>query len=368
MTVLNSGIGNYVISNGRKYSYFAGNNYLGLAGHPSVKEASVEAIKNYGVNFSASRHTTGTADIHLELEAELAAFKGRDDAVVFASGYLGNSILLDIMKGSYSAVFADQNAHSSILSAIPRGNTRLIHYSHCDADHLETLLQNNHNEQPLVITDGVFALTGETAPLDIIYKLVKRYGAKLVVDDAHATGVLGRNGRGTPEHYDLPPDADLYQSETMSKAIGAYGGFIAADRALTESIRERSAAYQASTALPPPVVAAAIAAIRIIRMQPELRQRLIATAGYIRKEVTLLGYQTTHFDTPIIPLIFKTAEKARGLSSFLEENGFIVPFMNYPSAMEIHQVRVAVSSSHTQEQAEELVHYLKKWINDNGKD
>ena len=368
MILLNSGVGNYILSNGKEYSYFGGNNYLGLANHPSVREAAIRAIEKYGVNFAASRHTTGTADIHYELEKGLAAFKGKEDAVVFASGYQGNGILLEILKGRYSTVFADQAAHASIISAIPADVVKVMYYDHCDASHLENLLEHNRDSRPLIITDGIFALTGEIAPLDEIWPVVKKYKGILVVDDAHSTGVLGNTGKGTPEHFKLLKDENIFQTETMSKALGGYGGFISGSNDLTELIRERSATYQASTALPPPIAAAGIASLKIINDNPDIRIQLIQKARMLRKEISGLGFETTHYDTPVIPVIFKSAEKAKSLSSFLEDNGIIAPFMNYPVRQEMHLIRIAVCANHTSDQIEILLEMLKKWKDKNEKD
>ncbi|MFZ2286476.1 MAG: pyridoxal phosphate-dependent aminotransferase family protein [Bacteroidales bacterium] len=361
MIVLNSEVGNYVISNGKRYSYFAGNNYLGLAGHPEIKAAVIRAVEKYGVNFSASRHTTGTADIHLELESSLASFKGKEDAVVFASGYQGNSILLEILKGSYSTIFIDQSAHASIIAAIPADVVKVMYYDHCDAEHLDYLLDYNRGSNPLVVTDGIFPLTGEIVPLDGIYPVVKKHNGIVVVDDAHSTGILGRTGKGTPEHFGLPSDEKIFQTETMSKALGGYGGFICGSKDLTEAIRERSATYQASTALPPPIAAAGIASLAILNANPGLRKELLDKAWRIREEIIAMDFQTTHHRTPIIPVILDAPEKARGLSLFLEENGVIAPLMNYPVRKEMHQIRIAVSVSHTEDQISQLLGLLKKW-------
>ena len=365
MVLLNSAVGNYIISNGRKYSYFAGNNYLGLAAHPDVKAAVIRAVEKYGVNFAASRHTTGTSDLHLELESALASFKGKEDAVAFASGYQGNSILLEILKGGYSTIFLDQSAHASIIAAIPADVVKIIYYDHCDADHLDYLLDENSDSNPLVVTDGVFALTGEIAPLDRIYPIVKKNNGLLVVDDAHSTGILGATGKGTPEHFNLPDDEKIYQTDTMSKALGAYGGFISGSNSLTQQIRKRSATYQASTALPPPIVAAGIASMAILRDNPGLRTELLSKAWRLREEVAAMGYQTNHYRTPIIPVILDTAEKARGLSLFLEEHGVIAPSMNYPVRKEMHQLRMTASVTHTEDQISQLLDLLKKWKEEN---
>lgn len=365
MILLSGEVGNYIYSNGRKYSYFAGNNYLGLAGHPEIKKAVICAVEKYGVNFAASRHTTGTADLHLELEGALAAFKGKEDAVVFASGYQGNSILLEILKGSYSTIFIDQSAHASIIAAIPADVVKVMYYDHCDAGHLDYLLDYNRGSSPLVITDGIFALTGEIAPLNEIYEVVMKHGAILVVDDAHATGVIGATGKGTPEYFGLPGDGKIFQTETMSKAIGGYGGFIAGSRLFTGLIREKSATYQASTALPPPIAAAGIASLSLIRENPGLRQELLDKAWSIREAVTAMGFRTTRFRTPIVPLLFDTAEKAGGLSGFLEDNGVIAPSVNYPARQQLYLVRIAVSVTHTEDQISQLLGLLKQWKDKN---
>lgn len=366
MKILNSGVGNYVMSEGRKYSYFGGNNYLGLANHPEVKAASISAIEKYGVNFSASRRTTGTADIHLELEKKLAAFKGMEDAVVFASGYQGNSILLEVLKPVYTAVFMDRLAHPSIMGSIPGDISQVQYYNHCDAGHLEYLLDQYAGSGPLIITDGIFALTGEIAPLDQIFPLVEKYKGILIVDDAHATGILGKNGRGTPDHFNLADHENICQTETMSKALGSYGGFISGGMDLTELIRNKSTTYQASTALPPPIVAAGLASLKIIQDNPEMRILLIKKAGELKKEIISLGFQTTHDNTPIIPVMLSDLNRARELSLFMESNGIIVPFINYPVKHEKYLLRIAVSVSHTVEQMGEVVENFKKWKNKYG--
>ena len=358
--ILTSGIGNYIYSNGKKYSYFGGNNYLGLANHPVVKAAVIQAVKDYGVNFSASRSTTGTASIHLELEKQLSAFKRTQDTVVFASGYQGNSILLEILKDCYSVVLADQFAHSSIITAIP-GDVNILYYNHCDPEHLDYLLGYHRTTTPLIITDGVFTLTGEISPLDKLFPVVKKYHGILVVDDAHSTGILGDTGRGTPEHFNLQNEDNIYQSETMSKALGGYGGFISGTSDFTQLIRERSTTYQASTALPPPVVAAGIASLKIIRENPKLRTDLFEKSANLREGISTLGFQTTLFNTPIIPIMLHEEYMARSLSCFLEDNGIIAPFVNYPVKQDSCIVRIAVTSSHTTEQIEELLKMLKKW-------
>jgi 7-keto-8-aminopelargonate synthetase-like enzyme len=367
MYLLNSGIGNYVVVNGKRYSYFAGNNYLGLANNPRIIEASLQATRKYGVNFSASRQTTGTADIHLELEKQLSLFKGKQDAVVYASGYLGNGILFETLLGKYSALFIDELSHPSIIKNIPREASSVFFYNHLDAGNLEQLLLKNMSSQPLIVTDGIFPITGEIAPLDKIYYLVKKHNALLIVDDAHSTGILGKTGKGTPEYFGLDEQENIYQTETMSKALGSYGGFIAGTTEEVEYIKERSAAYQASTSLTPPVVAASIASLGVIHENPDMHIQLLSKSLALRQSISNLGYKTTMDNTPIIPLIFPSRRMAMELSQFLEDKGIIAPFIRYPVRKEVFIVRITVSVSHTEDQTDELLVHLKKWKMKHGK-
>ncbi len=363
--VLESGIGNYIWSEGLKYSCFAGNNYLGLANHPAIVEAAIQGTQKYGINFSASRQTTGTSDIHLELERLIAGFKQREDAVVFASGYLGNKIILHLLKGEYDALFVDQSAHSSILDGIPSNLKEVCFYEHCNAVDLEYKIHKSKSTNPLVITDGIFALTGEIAPLDTIYQVVENNNGLLIVDDAHATGVLGENGRGTPEFFGLGDATRIFQTETMSKAIGVYGGFISGSKALTKKIREKSPVYGASTSLPPPLVSAAIMAIKLVIEQKELRDHAISNAGRIREGISELGFQTTQSCAPIIPILFNNQADASSLSDFLKTHLIVAPFVTYPVKTVQYIVRITASAAHTENQINGLLTILGDWKRQN---
>ncbi len=366
MIALNSGVSNYIQLDGRRYSFFSGNNYLGLANHPDIKKAARESIETYGLNFAAARHTTGTATIHLELEKELSDFKNKEDAVVFASGYMGNSIILHALQDQYTTIFTDEAAHPSIFDGIPRDIKHIHFYKHNNVQHLEDLLRKNKDRRALIITDGIFALTGEISPLDEMFSLAEKYGSTIVVDDAHATGVLGENGMGTPEHFQLHESANIYQTETMSKAIGVYGGFISASKAVIKRIREDSRTYLASTSLPPPIVSAASTSLKLIRQQPQIRAALTRNASELRKGVIELGFHTTEVPTPIIPVFFSSLEKAQKLSDYLKENGLIVPCVHYPVKMDYFIARMTVSASHTRDQISELLVLLKQWRSKHG--
>jgi 7-keto-8-aminopelargonate synthetase-like enzyme len=365
MIALESGVGNYIQMEGKRYSLFSGNDYLGLSNHPALKKAARESIERYGLNAAAARQTTGTITVHLELEKELSDFKHQEDTVVFASGYMGNGIMLHALRDRYNAVFIDEAGHPSIFDGIPRDIPKLHRYKHCNLQHLEDLLKKHRDVRPLIISDGIFALTGEIAPLDEIQLLALKYGALLLVDDAHATGVLGKNGTGTPEYFRLPNDR-VFQTDTMSKAMGVYGGFISSSKAIINRIRESSMAFLASTALPPPIASAACTSVRIIREHPGLRATLSRNAGEIRKGISDLGLPTTKAPTPIIPIYFSSLEKARQLSDYLKENGMIVPCVQYPVFTDKFIVRITVSAVHTMEQIEELLTIIEQWNSKHG--
>ena len=366
MIELNGAVSNYVQLSGKRYSFFSGNNYLGLSNHPEIKQAAKNSIETYGLNFAAARQTTGTSTIHLQLEKELSAFKNKEDTVVFASGYLGNSILLHALKDQYTDIFTDEAGHPSIFDGIPRDSRQIHFYKHGNVEHLEDLLRKNKDRRALIITDGIFALTGDIGPIDEIHSLAEKYRALLVVDDAHATGVLGENGQGTPEFFHLQDVPGIYQTETMSKALGVYGGFISADSIIINRIRESSRAYLASTSLPPPIVSAASTAVKLIIQQPRLRSGLLQKARELREGVVKLGFFTNEAPTPIIPVFFNSRDKARNLSGYLKENGIIVPYINYPVNMDKFMVRITVSVNHSIDQIAELLNTLKRWRSEYG--
>jgi 7-keto-8-aminopelargonate synthetase-like enzyme len=368
MVVLKSSVSNYINLDDKTYSYFAGNNYLGLANHPAVIRDVVNSVQKYGVNFSASRQTTGTSELHLELEKLLSEFTNQPASVVFASGYMGNRILLHALKDRYTAVFYDELSHPSFKDGFPAGISSLIPYDHCNPRHLELLLRKNRKFRPLIVTDGIFALTGEIAPFDILYLLAEQYNAIIIVDDAHATGILGQNGRGTCEHFHIRDTPNIYCSGTMSKALGAYGGFISADERIVQAIRLESAPYLASTALPPPITAAGCSAIKIIMQHPDLRLTLLKNANLIREGVKKLDFITNFEGTPIIPLYFNYEENATDLSTFLRGNNIIAPYVKYPVKIDKFIVRITVSAIHTIDQIENLLAVLKKWRDRHGSD
>lgn len=361
MVILKSGVSNFVNLDGKIYNYFAGNNYLGLANNPEVIREAVAATEKYGINFSASRQTTGTSELHVQLERLLSDFNRKDDSAVFASGYMSNRIMLQALRNRYSAIFYDELSHPSILDSFPSDHLPLFKYQHSNPDHLENLLKENRGFRPLIITDGVFPLTGEIAQLGSIYQLAQKYEALTVVDDAHSAGLMGKSGRGTAEYFGLADSPDLYQSGTMSKAFGAYGGFISAEKPIIDLIRKNSSCYLASTSLPPAIVAAALAGIRIASNQPELRERLLRNSILLKEKIKEIGYQTFYDPTPIVPIFFNSEREALDLSAYLKNNNIIVPYVKYPVKMDKFIVRITASAIHTEDQIRNLLDVLNLW-------
>lgn len=339
---------------------FAGNNYLALATAPVLKAAAAEALDRYGVSVSASRLSTGTEEIHLTLEASLARFMGREASLTFASGYLGNLILLQALSPAYDDVFMDAAAHPSLRDAVPRCKT-LYEYATCDLSELEQLLRRHDRGRSLIATDGLFAMTGALAPLNTIGALAKTFGARLLVDDAHAVGLLGANGRGTPEHFGLDGAPDVYQTGTFSKAFGGYGGFIAGSHELMTAIRQRAGAFGGSTALPPPLAAADLAAIGWLNAHPACRQTLLSLADRARSELRRLGFETGGDGTPIAPLYFDTREEGAQLSEFLRQQQIEVPYFDYPVKTGRYLLRMTFALNHTEQQLTYLFDIMKQW-------
>ncbi|MBN2417337.1 pyridoxal phosphate-dependent aminotransferase family protein [bacterium] len=367
MVVIETPIAHTIRLNGKEYDYFAGNNYLGLANHPELKKAAVSAVETYGINVSASRETTGTASVHLALEKAIAEFKDKEAAVVFASGYLSNTILAEALQDRYDSVFMDEMSHPSIRNSI-RGTAIPVHlYRHKDIDDLHALVRRHAGKNPLFMTDGIFPLTGDIAPLQDIAQLAEQVNALVIVDDAHATGVIGDNARGTPDYFGLHNHPRVFQTETMSKALGVYGGFIASLESDILDVRRKSSAYIGSTALPPSLSAAALAAFTLLRREPVLRTRLSENTRLLREGILSLGYETSTDPTPIIPVFLAVRNEAVALSVYFQEHAVIAPYIHYPVETGKFIVRLTVSAAHTAEQIERVLTLLKRWRNEREK-
>ena len=292
-----------VVMGDRRILMFGSNNYLGLTTHPEVKAAAIEAIKQYGTGCSGSRMLNGTMDLHVRLEAALARFMKRESALVFGTGFQTNFGSLSTIAQKGDVIIADRNIHASILDGCLASFARTLRFRHNDTDDLEKILQGlPRDEGRLIVVDGVFSMEGDTANLPDIVRLAARYGARVYVDEAHAIGVLGRNGRGTAEYYSVEDQVDVVMG-TFSKSFASIGGFVASRRDVIEYIKHHSRAFVYSASLAPANAAAVLKSLEIIEREPERRERLRKTSERLRRELTQLGFRLLEGHTPIVPVV-----------------------------------------------------------------
>lgn len=342
---------------GRPAILLASNAYLGLNTHPLVIQAAQRAAAEFGTGSGGSRLVTGTCRLHRDLEAALAGLKGTEDAVLFGTGYQANVGAITALVGPGDLILSDELNHASIIDACRLSRARVRVYRHADPGHLAALLEaeRSAHRRCVVVTDGVFSMEGDIAPLPEICDLARRYGALVMVDDAHGTGVLGPRGGGTVEHFGLRGRVDI-QVGTLSKALASEGGFVAGSALLCEYLRNRSRPFIFSTAPTPPSVGAALAALGILRAEPARLERLRAAARWLRGALAGLGYRVPPGETPIIPIRVGEPEPAVALAQALEEEGVFVPAIRPPSVPPgTSRLRVTVMATHTEEDLEAAV-------------
>lgn len=350
-----------IIIEGRRFISMASNNYLGLANHPAVNRAAVEAIEQWGVGAGAARLISGTMTPHHQLEQDLAQFKQVEAALTFGTGYTTNLGLIPALIERDGLILADRYCHASLIEACRLAKARLRVFHHNDVEHLEKLLKKREKACPtLVVTEGVFSMDGDLAPLPELLTLCRQYEGTLVIDDAHGTGVMGENGRGTIEHFGLNPQ-DVIQMGTLSKAIGTSGGYIAGPAALRDYLINTSKAFIYTTASPPAIAAGASAAIRIIQDEPERLERLRKNRDALHASLTGLGFQLTGTQSPILPILVKSPERALEMSQALHEAGVYVPAIRPPTVpKDRSRLRLTVSSEHTEEQLENVMRRIQE--------
>jgi glycine C-acetyltransferase len=327
---------------------FCSNNYLGLANHPRVVQAAQEAVARYGVGPAAVRSIAGTMDLHLELERRLAAFKGVAAAITFQSGFTANLATIPAMVGKDDAVFSDELNHASIIDGCRLSGAKIIRYAHADPDDLDKQLKEHRTSFPraIVITDGVFSMDGDVAPLDKIYEVSKNYEAVLMVDDAHGEGVLGQGGRGIVDQFHLHGKVDV-EVGTLSKAFGVVGGVVAGNPEVVEWLRQRGRPFLFSSAMTVPDVAACIASIDLLEESTELVDRLWENARYFKGEMKRLGFDTGLSTTPITPVMLGEAPLAQQFSRELFEAGVFAMSLGFPTVPRGKaRIRVMISASH----------------------
>jgi len=340
---------------------FGDNDYLGLARDPRVVKAMVRASKKFGVGAGASRLISGTSSVHAELEKEIAEFKKTERALVFGSGYLANLGTVSALVSVKDLVVIDKLCHASIIDAARLSGAVLRVYPHKNLKKLEEILKNSKSfRRRLIITDSVFSMDGDLAPLPELVKLKDKYGALLMIDEAHGVGVFGKNGRGAAEHLGAEAGIDV-SIGTLSKAAGGMGGFAAGAGVLIETLVNFSRPFIFSTALPPAVMAAALESFRIIEKCPGLRAKLWENVEQIRKGLLALGFTIGGTVSPILPILIGDERKALRLSALLSEQGVYVPAVRFPTvARGKARLRLTVSARHTAADLDRLFTALRE--------
>ncbi len=352
---------------GKKVINLASNNYLGLTTHPKLREAALEATRKYGVGSSAVRTIAGTMKIHMELEEKIARFKNVEACVVFQSGFAANAGTVSAVLGKEDFIISDALNHASIIDGARLSRAKILVFRHKDLAHAEEQLASVKNEsgRKLLITDGVFSMDGDIGPLAGLCDLAEKYGTIMMVDDAHASGVLGRNGRGTVDHFKQHGRVDI-QVGTLSKAIGALGGYVCGTRDLIDYLYHRARPFLFSTSHPPSVAATCIAAFDVLEQEPERIDRLWDNTRFWKKELGLLGFDiggksTPASETPIMPVIIGDGARTMEFSRELFKEGVLGTGIAFPTVPEGKaRVRTIMTATHTHEELQQALEVLKK--------
>jgi glycine C-acetyltransferase len=352
---------------GKRVINIASNNYLGLTTHPKLREAALNAIKKYGVGSGAVRTVSGTMKIHMELEEKIARFKNVEACVVFQSGFTANAGTVSAILGKDDFIISDELNHASIIDGARLSRAKILVFRHKDTAHAEEQLASIQDQpgRKLLITDGVFSMDGDIGPLPQLCHLAEKYGAIMMVDDAHSSGVLGRNGRGTIDHFSVHGRVDV-QVGTLSKAIGALGGYVCGTRELIDFLYHRARPFLFSTSHPPSVAATCIAAFEVLENEPERIEKLWENTRFFKKELGALGFNiggqnTPVSETPITPIIVGEGRLAMEFSRELFKEGLFAPGIAFPTVAEGKaRLRTIMSATHTHEELQQALEILGK--------
>ena len=347
-----------VVLDGDEVIMLCSNNYLGLADHPLLKEAAIRAVEKYGVSSAASRLVSGTMELHEELETCIARFKGTEAALIFNSGYAANTGIIPALTGKGDIIFCDRLNHASIIDGCLLSRARLVRYPHNNVAALRQLLVENETDgRRFIVTDGVFSMDGDLAPLPELVALKKEFGALLMVDDAHGTGVLGTTGRGTAEHFGLLPEIDIHMG-TLGKALGSFGAYAAASRDIVEYLANRARSFIFSTSLPPAVLAISIAALGLVcsREGASLRKRLSDNSAFFRSALEDAGFDIMGSETQITPVFAGDPEPVMEFSNNVLDRGVYVQGIRPPTVPAGScRLRCTVMATHTRADLEQAV-------------
>ncbi len=343
--------GAWLVVDGKKSLNFCSNNYLGFANHPRLVKAAKEAADRFGVGPAAVRTIAGTMDIHLELEKRMAAFKKVEAAITFQSGFCANLATIPALVGKEDVIFSDELNHASIIDGARLSGAKIIRYAHADPVSLEQVIKEAEGtyRRALVVTDGVFSMDGDIAPLDKVYEIAEKHDILLMVDDAHGEGVLGNGGRGIVDHFHLHGKVDI-EVGTMSKAFGVMGGVVAGKPLIVDWLRQRGRPFLFSSAVTPADAAACIAAVDVLEESTELVDRLWENARYFKAEMKTLGFDTGVSTTPITPIMLGEAPVAQQFSRTLFENGVFAMALGFPTVPKgMARIRVMISAAHSRD-------------------
>src|SRR6266702_1960494 len=350
---------------GKKVINLASNNYLGLTTHPNLREAALEATRKYGVGSGAVRTIAGTMKIHMDLEEKIARVKNVEACVVFQSGFTANAGTVSSFLGKDDFIISDELNHASIIDGCRLSRAKILVYRHKDAAHAEEHLASVKDQpgKKLLITDGVFSMDGDIGPLPALCDAAEKYGAIMMVDDAHSSGVLGRNGRGTIDHFNVHGRVDI-QVGTLSKAIGALGGYVCGTRDFIDFLYHRARPFLFSTSHPPSVAATCIAAFDVLENEPQLMEKLWENTRYWKKELGLLGFDiggstTPASETPITPIIIGDGKLTMDFSRELFQEGVLGTGIAFPTVPEGKaRIRTIMTATHTREELERALEVL----------
>ncbi len=348
---IGSAQGAWITVDGKKVLNFCSNNYLGLANHPRMKEAAQKAIEHYGVGPAAVRSIAGTLDLHVEMERRMAAFKGVEDALFVQSGFVANQAAIQPLVGKEDVIFTDRLNHASIIDGCRLSGAKIVIYEHCDPADAEAKIKEHlphaGARRGLLVTDGVFSMDGDIAPLDKIHEVCEKHGVISMVDDAHGEGVLGRGGRGIVDHFGLHGKFDV-EIGTLSKAFGVVGGVIAGKKVIIDWMRQRGRPFLFSSATTAADTAACLAAVDLLEESTELVDRLWANTRLFKGEMKKLGFDTGRSETPITPVILGENHVAQQFSRKLFEHGVFAMPIVYPTVPKgTARIRVMISAAHS---------------------
>jgi len=347
---LSSPQGAWLVVDGKRVLNFSSNNYLGLANHPRLIDAAKKAMDTHGLGPAAVRSIAGTMDLHIQLEQRLATFKGAEAAITFQSGFTANLATIAALVGKGDIIFSDELNHASIIDGCRLSGAKIVRFAHASPDDLRQQIANTTEYgRRMIITDGVFSMDGDIAPLPEIAEIAQEHGILLMVDDAHGEGVMGKGGRGIVDHFGLHGKVDI-EIGTMSKAFGVVGGIVAGRQAIIDWLRQRGRPFLFSSAMTVPDVAACLAAVDVLEESTALVDRLWSNAAYFKKGMNDLGFNTGHTQTPIVPVMLGEAPLAQQFSKRLFETGVFAMAIGYPTVPQGKaRIRVMNSATHSKD-------------------